>query len=182
MKQKDYCLYKAKILEELTKVRVREYSTKLGDKEYPMIYFETLQHPMYTKLRERCYRNGIKEINSFMMKHIELEGIAIWACDDGYIEKGQLQLATNCFSEAENYLAKEWLAKKGLYCSVGKRRKHYYLRLSVDSTEIIMNKAKEMNIPHKKVYSYDRPPQSPYHEKNGCFKKGHKNELRWVKI
>jgi hypothetical protein len=172
-------LYKARILEDLTKVRVREYIGRIKEKEYPMIYAETMQHPQYTKLRDRCYRNGIKEINSFMMKHLGLEGIAIWACDDGYIENNQLAVATNCFSEAENYLAKEWLAKKGLFCSVGKRRQHYYLRFSADSTEIIMNKAKEMKIPHKKVNSYERPPLDKFRRPNGTFRKGHKNEARW---
>jgi hypothetical protein len=163
MKQEEYCLYKARLLEDLTKVRVREYIGKIGDKEYPMIYFETMQHPMYTKLRERCYRNGIKQVTSFMMKHLGLEGIAIWAVDDGSIEKGQLQIATNSFSEAEHYFMKEELKKKGLYCSVGKRRQYYYLRFSTDSTELIMNKAKEMKIPHNKVNSYDRPPKNQQH-------------------
>lgn len=113
------------------------------------------------------------------MKHLELEGIAIWACDDGYIENNQLAIATNSFSEAEHYFMKKWLEKKELYCSVGKRRQYYYLRFSADSTEKIMNKAKEMKIPHKKVNSYDRPPLNSFRNPNGSFRKGYKNKLRW---
>ena len=151
---------------------------KIGNREYPMIYAETMQHPFYTKARQRIYQFGRKEINSFMLKRLGLNGIAIWFGDDGYIEKNQIQLATNCFTESENYFVKKWLAKKGLYCSVG-RRKHYYLRFSADSTEKILNHAKKMKIPLEKVCSYDRLPRPDCLNEKGQFKKGHHNELKW---
>ena len=159
-KQKEYLFWKAKILEELTSVLVKPFQGKVNGKEYPMWRLYTKNHPYYERVGKQIIRNGHKEINSYLMKRLTPEGVAVWFLDDGYIDRNSAHLFTHSFSEAENYLAKEWLLKKfGIKANVYKRRQYYYLRINVESTEKIVNWVKALNIPSMmyKVSSYEKP-------------------------
>lgn len=179
IKQKEYLEYKVKILEQLTSVNTYEYTDKRG---FTYVGAKTRNHPYYFKLREQMYFNGRKTITSHLMKILDMKGIAIWFLDDGYIDRNMAQLATNCFTEAENYFLKDWLLKQhNIHSSVNRIRKYYFLKISAKDTERIVNSVKELNIPsmNYKILSYEKHLQPSYKDDSGKYKPGHYNQDRW---
>jgi hypothetical protein len=86
-KQKDYLLYKAEILKELTEVRLGE--TKPNGKKNPNVNYtaETRVHPLYTRIREIVYPKGKRTVNKIILSWLNEQGLAIWYMDDGSLIK-----------------------------------------------------------------------------------------------
>jgi recombination protein RecA len=116
IKQKEYAIWKAKILENLTSVRITEGISKCKGKEYKKVRVFTKTHPLYTHLWKRFYHNGRKTIDSFLMNQLTPLGLAIWYMDDGNLNNHENfltpKLETNCFNVAEHMIMTKVLADK----------------------------------------------------------------------
>ena len=126
--QKEYALYKKDLLEYLTAVSIYEYYRPDTREEFkgtkPSVTIHTRRHPFYSKLRDRMYVDGRKQITEHILKIISPLGIALWYMDDGtFIPRmrtmygnqardWQLRIATCSFSEAEHSLAQYYFNKR----------------------------------------------------------------------
>lgn len=111
----DFCEYKKSILEQLTSVSLTTYYRPEKDQEFTRII--TARHPVFTKLRERLYLNGVKTIDPHIEAFLDWEFLAIVYQDDGTLSFNQngypqVYLCTENFTWAEQKMFRDWLAKK----------------------------------------------------------------------
>ena len=115
-KQREYAVWKAGLLENLTSVRITDGVSHCRNKEYPKVRVLSKTHPTYTHLRNRFYHNGRKTIDAFLMEHLTPLGLAIWYMDDGNLKNHENYLTpmleTNCFNVAEHLIMTKALADK----------------------------------------------------------------------
>jgi hypothetical protein len=110
--QKDYALWKADILRQLTHVSVDEsdgYLDARTGKKYPFINVKTRQHPFYTKLRQAFHPVRHKVVDPFWLNKLDERGFAIWFFDDGTSKAYSSNLATLAFSWPENQVIAKFL-------------------------------------------------------------------------
>lgn len=114
--QKEYAVWKAKILENLTSVKITEGVSKCQGKEYKKVRVLTKTHPLYTHLWKRFYHERRKTVDSFLMNQLTPLGLAIWYMDDGNLNNHENyltpQLETNSFNVVEHQLMSKCLADK----------------------------------------------------------------------
>lgn len=111
-RQKQYALYKADILRELTHVQCLDndgYPDPRTGKCYPFVNIRTRQHPFYTRLREAFYPTSHKVVDPFWLRKLDERGLAIWYFDDGTSKEYHCYLATLAFSWPENHLIAKYL-------------------------------------------------------------------------
>jgi hypothetical protein len=115
-KQREYALWKARILENVTSVRITDGFSHCEGKEYPKVRVLTKTHPMYTHLWKRFYHNGRKTIDRFLMDCLTPLGLAIWYQDEGILKNHENyltpQLETNNFNVVEHEVMAKALADK----------------------------------------------------------------------
>ena len=115
-KQREYAVWKAGLLENLTSVKITDGFSHCKGKEYPKVRVLSKTHPTYTHLRQRFYHNGRKTIDSFLMEHLTPLGLAIWYQDDGHLKNHENYLTpmleTNNFNVAEHLIMTKTLADK----------------------------------------------------------------------
>lgn len=136
----DYVLWQAEILERITPVNVSYkdgYVDKNGVNHKPTISVETRSHPFFSTLRERNYFQGRKTVSIHDVKNFDLQSLAIWYMDDGYILRskfpehlGNVFLCTDNFSHAEVLMLQKIVYSKfGFPFSLIKRGDAYRLQL-----------------------------------------------------
>jgi hypothetical protein len=135
-KQREYALWKADILRNLTTVRVVDETAKLKDgRPYERTRVITKVHPMYTKLWVRAYHLKRKTVDEFLVNSLTPIGLAIWYQDDGYLKNHSdfltPVLETNGFNVSEHKIIEKGLADKfGLEFRSNKlNQNHLSLRL-----------------------------------------------------
>ena len=113
-KQREYAEWKAKILENLTSVRVVDGISKSKGIEYPNVRVLSKTHPLYTHLWKRFYHNGRKTVDRFLMNCLTPLGLALWYQDDGHLKNHEEYLTpvleTNSFNVAEHEIMTKALA------------------------------------------------------------------------
>lgn len=112
MVQKDYALWKADLLRQITHVNVTEsegYLDQRTGKKYPFINVKTRTHPLYTRLRQAFYPVRHKVVDPFWLKKLDELGFAIWYFDDGTSKEYNCFLATLAFSWPENQVIAKYL-------------------------------------------------------------------------
>lgn len=120
--QKDYALWKADILRQITHVSVTEsegYLDARTGKKYPFINVKTRTHPLYTKLRQAMYPVRHKVVDPFWLNKVDERGFAIWYFDDGTSKDYHCYLATLGFSWPENQvIAQRIWSRFGIHAEV----------------------------------------------------------------
>lgn len=115
-RQKEYAVWKANILENLTSVRISDGVSVVRGRECSKTRVITKTHPVYTRLWNRFYHNGRKTVDSFLMESLTPLGLAIWYQDDGHLKNHENfltpMLETNCFNVAEHNVMIKALADK----------------------------------------------------------------------
>jgi recombination protein RecA len=113
-KQKEYAVWKAGLLENLTSMRITDGVSHCQGKAYPKVRILSKTHPVYTHLRNRFYHNGRKTVDSFLMNQLTPLGLAIWYMDDGNLNNHEdfltPKIETNCFNVAEHHIMTKALA------------------------------------------------------------------------
>lgn len=110
--QREYALWKAEILRDLTHVNVTEsegYLDARTGKKYPFINVKTRTHPFYKKLRQAFYPVQHKVVDPFWLNKLDERGFAIWYFDDGTSKAYNCLLATLAFSWPENHVMASFL-------------------------------------------------------------------------
>ena len=120
--QKEFALWKADILREITHVSVTEsegYLDERTGKKYPFINVKTRQHPLYTKLRQAFYPVRHKVVDPFWLSKVDERGFAIWYFDDGTSKEHHCYLATLGFSWPENQVIARFVWERfGIHAEV----------------------------------------------------------------
>jgi hypothetical protein len=110
LKQREYALFKAGVLEYLTKVRVYEPP---GTHK---IRVTTRSHPLYSKLYSHFYHNRRKTIDEHLMKCLTPMGLAFLYQDDGSLCRHENAMAVTissyCNNKVEMDFVAYWLAKR----------------------------------------------------------------------
>lgn len=105
--QRQYALYKAELLKELTHVRVYEGMTpdaRTG-RTYHWIQVVTRRHPLYSRLRRDWYGTGRKAVVPFWLQKLDQRGFAIWYFDDGMTKPRHRAAASGWMTGTVLYLA-----------------------------------------------------------------------------
>lgn len=120
--QKDFALWKADILRQVTHVGVTEsegYLDARTGKKYPFINVRTRTHPLYSKMRQAFYPVQHKVVDPFWLNKLDERGFAIWYFDDGTSKDYHCYLATLAFSWPENHVMAKFIWERfGLHAEV----------------------------------------------------------------
>lgn len=94
--------YKRKIFEDITKMGVREFSQRVGIKDYNFAELVTLTHPIFSLYYELFYREEKKVVpQNISNLLVDPRGLAVWLMDDGSAEYAGASLQTHGFSLAD---------------------------------------------------------------------------------
>lgn len=129
--QKEYVLWKYEALKSLVLTEPQHYGRTNS------VWFRTISHPEFTKLRQIFYREGKKIIPIDSIGEIFSNPltIAVWFMDDGNVKivDGKVRgyhLNTQSFTKEENeILAEAFSAFCDIHCTVEKN--HSYYRLAI---------------------------------------------------
>ncbi len=106
--------YKQNLLDKISGVstyrhtRDRGNTQRIDNKTYgrKLSYVvQTNQHPYFSKLRDRLYFDGVKQVSYSVLEDLTDEGIALWFMDDGYLDYKKssatrnLRICTDSFDE-----------------------------------------------------------------------------------
>lgn len=148
--QEAYFDYKCKLFENLIgKINKNERFDKRTNKYYHKYQVKFFTHPIYTKLREELYPNGVKTVSQKWLDKITPKGLAFWFMDDG---NNSGVLATNSFSYEECKLIKDWLKDKWnmevtIEHQKGKSGVQYVIYFTSSAKKILYNLIKPYIIP-----------------------------------
>jgi hypothetical protein len=120
--QKDFALWKADILRQITHVSVTEsdgYLDNRTGKKYPFINVKTRCHPLFSRLRQAFYPIQHKVVDPFWLKKLDERGFAIWYFDDGTYKGYNCYLGTLAFSWPENHVMAKFIWERfGIHVDV----------------------------------------------------------------
>ena len=93
--------YKRKVFRNITRMKVRKFKQKVGEKDYVFAEFVTFTNPEFTKYRNLFYPSG-KKIVPKNIKQLLVDplSLAVWFMDDGSAEYAGASLQTHCFTES----------------------------------------------------------------------------------
>lgn len=197
-RQRDYLLYKATLLQELTGVTV----TEIGGK-YPGLALRTASHPLFTRLRRLAYPTGTKTVSKTWLTWLTPQGLAIWYMDDGSISKQfsvnksgrrrisrrEVCLATCGFSYSDHKLLVEFIKERfGLEAKIKRDGRYFRLRFgAVEANKlfdiirpyVIPSLAYKLDMQYEpKQPNVEQPTslaEEPVRSLQGC-KEGHRND------
>lgn len=90
------------VFSNITSMKVRVFSQKVGNNDYNFTEFVTLTHFEFTKYYELFYKDKKKIIPENISELlIHPRTLAVWIMDDGAAEYAGLSIQTHCFSEKE---------------------------------------------------------------------------------
>ena len=113
-------------------------------------YFRTITHPEFTGLREAFYASSATKVVPIALMDQELTplGLAVWYMDDGAIDRKQMRINTQCFSEEENLLLVAFLqAKFGITVRLNKDKDRFRLRIRGESVQRFVSLVRPHVIP-----------------------------------
>lgn len=136
-KQKDLFMKKVEILEEWMGA-YKEYNTfdSRTQKIYSTFRGSTKAHPVFNKIRNLLYPNGIKTVTKEYLNLINHPiALAYWFMDDG-TNRGVL--STNCFTYEEvqllsNWLTNKWNINNTIQTHLNKNKEYYTIYITMYS-------------------------------------------------
>jgi len=149
----DYVDFQKNTLSELTSVSVitaPAYTDTRGYSCKEQLNLYTSCHPFFTKMRERFYLEGKKQIDPHYLKLWDLQTLCFFYMDNGWIENSEQKsgniytrvgLATHAFSYGDVAMIKSWMKEKFDFNFDIKRHKQksgeykFYLRNSKDNSK-----------------------------------------------
>ena len=142
-RQRDYALFKAKLLSEL-KPRIDELSVAAvvgGEKHYATVQVRTVAHRALRILRADFYSSG-KRVPEWLGEKLNARMLAFWFMDDGYLRirdgrQPRAEIATCGFSEADLMILLRGLSRLGLPAKALRGRLHFDARTTQQLSECI---------------------------------------------
>ena len=144
IKQKDYMLYKARLITDLG-FKIKEFNrfdSRTG-KYYPAISLDSEVLQVIKNIEKEWYSDKKRIPES--IRDIEPLGLAIWFMDDGYMAGKSVMFATQCFDINEIQMLQNVLKEKFNIETTLRKSKCIYVRLESYST--FYNLIKEHIIP-----------------------------------
>lgn len=139
-KQKDYLLYKKKILNNIVKT-ISNHIDKRGNSI--MYSFNTLSFTELNYFKDLFY-DKVKIINPIIEEYLTPFSLAIWYMDDGSKVNKSCKISTESFSYIGNQILQNILKNKfNLDCKILTYKKYYYLFFNVENTAKFHNLIKE---------------------------------------
>lgn len=117
-KQREYALYKAVQINLPFSYIERDRYDKRTTNTYYSTEIRHKSNYIFNDIHNMFYDGTKKVITEQILELLTPESIAIWYCDDGNLYQNSknyinhLSLATNCFSESELYVMKEYFKSK----------------------------------------------------------------------
>lgn len=123
----DHLTYIGNILSDLTKVDIKQVRKEKVDVvidgkktvSNPYHTLRTMNHPLYTKFRQRVYPNGHKVVDPHYLTLLDWEFLAIWYMQDGMLEPKRedtincgAAICTDNFSYGDCVLLRQALIEK----------------------------------------------------------------------
>jgi len=174
IKQADYLIYKAQLLESLTNVNI--YDIKPSKRTpYSGIACKTRRHPLYTRIYEIVYRNSKKTISKTWLSWLNEHGLALWYMDDGSLLKRYtynksdkrricsriVRLNTCGFSLDENQLLIDFMRERfGIEFKLLRNGKYWLIRLGAKEANKFFDIIRPYIVPCMK-YKIDMQYQQP---------------------
>lgn len=145
--QRAYLSHKVAILREITLVNVRDIAD--DGYGYSTTIAETRTHPVYTKLRNRWYPDGVKVVTRQALEPLDAQGLAYWYMDDGSLTvhyrtlasgrkspKGrEIHFHTQSFSHEEQEILQGFLLDRFGFSARISRHKGKYWVLGMGAVE-----------------------------------------------
>ena len=130
MKQKEYVLHKARIMQNYIN-SPPVITPNLGYGKWSCS-FDTVTTPIFEFIRTLCYKKiegkYMKTITQEWLNYLTWEGIAYWYMDDGSLGKSNaLHIHTEGFSMDKTAILSQWLALKGIQTKITMAKKKYYI-------------------------------------------------------
>jgi hypothetical protein len=153
----DYVSFQKEIIENITSVKIYTapaYVDKRGYHCKEQLNLTSQCHPFFTKIRERMYFEGKKQIDPHYLKNYDLQTFAFFYMDNGWIENTiqksgaiytRVGLATHAYSYGDVLLLKNFLKEKFDFNFDIRRHKQksgeykFYLRNSKDNSKRFLN-------------------------------------------
>lgn len=144
LKQKDYLLWKKPFFEEISPVKVTEYSyfDERTGKRYYHIRVRTRVSSLLTDLHKVLYIDGRKTVPPLILNQIDTLGLAVLYFDDGdyCYQNRRAKISTHSFSLEENELIKNYLLDQfELETMIYPMRSGYELRFNSNSTKRLLS-------------------------------------------
>jgi hypothetical protein len=143
IKQKEYTLHKARILENYINTPPA-ICPNLGYGSQ-LVVFSTVTTPVLDFIPVLCYRNiegkYVKHVNLSWLNELTWEGIAYWFMDDGALQSSaNIVMNTQGFSESEVKMLADWLTSMGTRAKATKASNYWVVRLNkANSLKFIEN-------------------------------------------
>tara|TARA_B100000315_G_C14571455_1_gene585763 strand:+ start:1338 stop:2450 length:1113 start_codon:yes stop_codon:yes gene_type:complete len=166
-KQKDYILWKKRIIYKNFKVSVKLYNNKYKNRRYKTYRLSTNCSPFLTYTHSFFYirsykpnRKWEKMVNTDILKKLSPLGLGVWYCDDGTycVRDKSCSLATQGFTYEENltikdYFYKKWKIKAHIIEDYNKQynKSYYKIVFNTEETSKFLNLIKDF-IPESMIY------------------------------
>lgn len=114
LKQENYCKWKeTKLKRFVSSSNYHEEYDKRTNKIYSSYYVYLKASTYFTSIYDKFYKSDrVKYINKEILNKIDALGLAIWFMDDGYKETHGYKISTNCFSDQDLLIIKEFFISK----------------------------------------------------------------------
>ena len=179
---KDYIDFQKEILENLSSVRVdymEGYTDKRGYKCKPQYGLFSKKLPFFTKMRERFYFEGKKQIDPHYLKLWDEQSLCFFYMDNGWIDNTEQKsgkiytrtsLATHAYSYGDVLLIKTFLKEKfDLNFDIQRHTQKsgeykFYLKNSKENSMRFLDKIHKYSFPSFE-YKFSTERFSPYKER-----------------
>ena len=155
---RDYVEYQSEVLNNLTSCRISvnpSYVDKRGYACKEQLELHTKYLPFFTKMRERFYFEGKKQIDPHYLKLWDEQSVCFFYMDNGWIDCSEqksgniyvrVALATHAYSYGDVSLISDWLKKRFDFNFDIKRHKQksgeykFFLQCSKDNAKRFLDK------------------------------------------
>lgn len=165
IKQEDYLTWKYLNLKNRLNLKLHTFNNSIC-KAKGKIYFRQTEIKLRSKVSEKLniyhnlfYNNGKKAITQDVLDQLDMLGLSVWYCDDGYYdpENHVVQIHTEGFSLSENQILKKWFNERwniNVNFKKDPSKEKVLLRLSVKDTNKFLNLIKDhiFNMPQAMWY------------------------------
>lgn len=180
----DYTSFQSEVLEYLTPVYTITAPAYIDNRGYncsEQINISTRYHPFYTKMRERVYFEGKKQLDPHYMKLWDEQTVCFFYMDNGWIDCSEkrggdiykrVALATHAYSYGDVSLFKDWMKERFDFNFDIKRHKQksgeykFYLQNSKDNSSRFLDAIYKYCFPSFE-YKFSTERFTPYKNKGG---------------
>lgn len=135
---------------------LRDFGSKTAWYNYKTTYtWRTTCDPLFTELRQMCYRDGKKTVTMEWLDVLRWLAIAVWYGDSGCLTGRNMKnacLRTQSFGYDGNKIIERYFNEVGIPCNMNKSRKSWVIVFTVTGTEILMSNIVAPHLPRNRWF------------------------------